>query len=41
MLITANFISGCMLGIEFVWDRHAALIDLFIVRIVFEWGEPE
>ena len=33
MFITATFISGLMLGIEFLWDEKILVVDLGIVRI--------
>ena len=43
MEITTHLITGMMVGIELVpgdsdW-QHCFVIDLFIVRIMFHWGE--
>jgi len=32
-----QFITGCMLGCEFVAGEDVFIIDLFIVRIIIEW----
>lgn len=43
MEVTAHLINGIMVGVELVpgdedW-QHCLVIDLFIVRIMFHWGE--
>jgi hypothetical protein len=39
--ITMNFITGMMVGIEYVFDDedeiHHLALDLFIVRFLFSW----
>lgn len=45
MGITAHLISGMMVGVEIVpgdedW-QHCLVVDLFIVRIMFHWGEND
>jgi hypothetical protein len=36
-----QFIGGCMLGIEFVPNTRSMLVDLLIVRVVFEYITEE
>ena len=43
MEVTTHLITGMMVGFEVVpgdenW-KHCLVIDLFIVRIMFHWGE--
>ena len=45
MEITAHLITGMMVGIEIVpgdedW-QNCLVLDLFIVRIMFHWGESD
>ena len=45
MEISAHLISGVMVGVEVVsgdddW-KHCFVVDLFIVRIMFHWGEDD
>lgn len=45
MEISTHLITGMMVGIEVVpgdenW-KHCAVVDLFIVRIMFHWGEDD
>lgn len=35
MLISGSFISGMMLGVEFLWAEKALILDLLIVRVIF------
>ena len=32
MFIQVNFISGVMLGVEFLWDEKVLVLDLLIAR---------
>jgi hypothetical protein len=34
MMIAVSFISGVMLGLEFVFEDDLVVIDLFIVRLM-------
>lgn len=42
MRASLDFISGIMLGIEFVedpdYEANYIVLDLFIIRFVFEWS---
>lgn len=45
MEINAHLITGMMLGVELVpgdedW-KHCLVVDLFIVRLMFHWGEDD
>lgn len=42
MMLTINFITGAMLGFEYVQDHefedmHHIVLDLVIVRLLFTW----
>lgn len=39
MVIISEWISGCMLGIEF--PKKMVVFDLLILRIIFVWGLTE
>lgn len=38
LVIVADFISGCKIGLEFMFDYQIATIDLFIIRFIFDWS---
>jgi hypothetical protein len=45
MEVSTHLITGMMVGFEVVpgdenW-KHCAVVDLFIVRIMFHWGEDD
>lgn len=41
MAIKFELISGFSVGFEIVWELDAAMIDLGIVRILFDWMKDE
>ena len=45
MEITASLINGMMVGVEIVPGdgdfQHCFVVDLFIVRLMFHWGEND
>lgn len=38
MKVKLELISGLMFGVEFIPDYQAAMIDIGVVRIFFDWS---
>ena len=41
MVVSVEFISGFVIGFEVFWGSDAAVLELGIARIVFDWRKDE
>ena len=40
-MILLQWISGCMVGIEFQFEQSAVILDLVIVRVIIVYGDKQ